>query len=229
MKLLPEEVDESKKIHKLKALVSLILLCMFLWWAHTSSLFFHPHSAEDLHRWVDSFGAWGSLVYIGLYILRPVLLIPSIFFNLSSGILFGPWFGILYLLIGGLGSAWSFFLFGRLSSNKESKLQRYGGKWGKRLDSYLSTENSFMRMLWLRMVPIFPYDPVSLVAGCSSMKPGVYTAATLVGMLPGAIAYNFFSANFLSGYGFWLGVAMLAAAFGIPMVWWYFGGERKAF
>ena len=84
-------------------------------------------------------------------------------------------------------------------------------------------------MLWLRMVPIFPYDPVSLVAGCSSMKPGVYTAATLVGMLPGAIAYNFFSANFLSGYGIWLGVAMLAAAFGIPMVWWYFGGERKAF
>ena len=42
------------------------------------------------------------------------------------------------------------------------------------------------------------------------MKPSVYTAATLVGMLPGAIAYNFFSANFLSGYGIWLGVAMTA-------------------
>jgi len=224
-----QEVDESKKIHKLKAIMGLVVLCGLLWWIHGSSLFFHPHSAEDLHKWVDSFGVWGSLVYIGLYILRPLLLIPSIFFNLSSGILFGPWLGIIYLLLGGLGSALSFFFFGRLSNNKVSKLHRYGGKWGKRLDCYLSTEHSFMRMLWLRMVPIFPYDPVSLVAGCSSMKAKVYVGATLLGMLPGAIAYNFFAANFLSGYNIGLGIALLFAAFGIPMVWWYFSGARKAF
>lgn len=224
-----QEEYEVKKIPKLKLILSVIALCCVLWWIQGSSLFFHPHSTEDLHKWVESFGVWGSLVYIGLYILRPILLIPSIFFNLSSGILFGPWWGIVYLLIGGLGSALSFFLFGRLSNNKGSKLHRYGGKWGKRLDSYLSTEHSFMRMLWLRMVPIFPYDPVSLVAGCSSMKAKVYIGSTLLGMLPGAIAYNFFAANFLSGYNIGLGVVLLLAAFGIPMVWWYFSEERKAF
>lgn len=205
------------------------LLVAFLWWIQSSDFFFHPQSAEDVRKWVTSFGALGALVYVGLYIVRPFLLIPSIFFNLSAGILFGPYLGILYLLLGGIGSAWAFFFLGRLGHNKTSLLQRFGGKLGKRIDNYLSSNNSFMRMLWLRLVPIFPYDPVSLVAGCSSMKVGTFTGATLVGMLPGAIAYNFFSSFFVDGYNVWLGVILLVVAFGIPLFWWYASGEKKAF
>lgn len=212
-----------------RGIIGFVLFILFFWWLQTSPLVFHPHSADEVRSSVASFGAWGPLVYVGLYTVRPFLLIPSIFFNLSAGVLFGPWIGIVLLLLGGLGSALSCFLFGRLSNNKESLLQRYGGRLGKRIDDYLSADKSFMRMLWLRLVPMFPYDPVSLIAGCSSMSLRTYVAATFVGMLPGAIAYNFLAVNFFKENGVWIAAGLLLLAFGIPLVLWYCGKDRKAF
>ncbi|MEG0970588.1 MAG: VTT domain-containing protein, partial [Acidaminococcaceae bacterium] len=92
---------------------------------------------------------------------------------------------------------------------------------------YLSHEQGFIRMLWLRTVPIFPYDPVSVVAGCSSMSYVPYAAATLVGMLPGALAYNFLAEAFVGTGGLTVGIVLTTVAFGLPMAWWYWGGERS--
>lgn len=215
--------------HK-KPLVLIILALAGLWWLHASPLFFHPESVEDVQKWVLTFGSLGPLVYIGLYAARPFLFFPSLLLNLSSGLLFGPWWGIIYLLLGGLASATVCFWSARLVGNKRSMLQRYGGKWGKRLDNYLSNEKSFIRMLWLRTVPIFPYDPVSVVAGSSSMAYLPYAAATVVGMLPGAIAYNFLADSFAGKtIGLFGAIAITTVAFGIPLLWWYVGEEHKKF
>ncbi|MEG0798393.1 MAG: TVP38/TMEM64 family protein [Acidaminococcaceae bacterium] len=203
------------------------LVLVLLWWLHTSPLFFHPQSVEDVRSWVAGFGSWGPVVYIGLYALRPFLLFPSLILNLAAGLLFGPWWGIVYLVLGGLGSATTCFWCARLSGSKQSLLRRFGGKWGHRLDTYLSHEQGFIRMLWLRTVPIFPYDPVSVVAGCSSMSYVPYAAATLVGMLPGALAYNFLAEAFVGTGGLTVGIVLTTVAFGLPMAWWYWGGERS--
>ena len=196
---------------------------------NASGLFVRPQSAEQVQDWVRSFGVWGPLVYIGLYIIRPFLLVPSIFFNLSAGILFGPLAGVIYLLLGGLGSAWSIFLVGRLSSDKQSLLEKFGGKMGRRIDVYLTQEDSLARMLWLRLVPIFPYDPVSLVAGCSNMSPTAFSLGTILGMLPGAIAYTVFARSFVAEQKVWLGVVLLIVAFGMPMLWWFRSKQNKKF
>lgn len=216
-----QKIQQNKK-----SLGVVFLFCLLLWWMNTSPLFFRPQSVDDVRQWVASFGSWGPLVYIGLYTARPLLLFPSLILNLAAGVLFGPWWGIIYLLLGGLGSASTCFLCARLSGTKQSMLKRFGGKWGHRLDDYLSDERGFVRMLWLRTVPIFPYDPVSVMAGCSSMSFGVYAAATTLGMLPGAIAYNFLADSFTNG-GLWFAVLVTVLAFGIPMGLWYWGDEHK--
>ena len=81
-------------------------------------------------------------------------------------------------------------------------------------------------MLWLRTVPIFPYDPVSIVAGSVRMPWKTYAGATLLGMLPGAVAYNFLADAFGTGR-FYAAVAVTVLAFGIPLVWWRSCGESK--
>ena len=82
-------------------------------------------------------------------------------------------------------------------------------------------------MLWLRTVPLFPYDVISLVAGCTKMKFVTFAMTTLLGMVPGAIAYNILGDALGGNSGLTLSALMIIVAFGIPLVFWYFGGERK--
>ena len=78
-------------------------------------------------------------------------------------------------------------------------------------------------MLWLRTVPIFPYDPVSIIAGSVRLPFKVYCCATLLGMLPGAIAYNFLADSF-GTTRFYLALGVTLLAFGVPLVLWQKSG-----
>jgi uncharacterized membrane protein YdjX (TVP38/TMEM64 family) len=82
-------------------------------------------------------------------------------------------------------------------------------------------------MLWLRTVPLFPYDVISLVAGCTKMRFITFAVTTLLGILPGAVAYNVLGDALGGNSGFAFSVCLLIIAFGIPLAFWYFGGERK--
>jgi uncharacterized membrane protein YdjX (TVP38/TMEM64 family) len=82
-------------------------------------------------------------------------------------------------------------------------------------------------MLWLRTVPLFPYDVISVVAGCTKMRPVTFVLTTLIGMVPGAVAYNVLGDALGGDSGFVFSLVMLILAFGIPLAFWYFGGERK--
>ena len=74
---------------------------------------------------------------------------------------------------------------------------------------------------------MFPYDVISLVAGCTKMKFVTFAGTTLLGMLPGAIAYNILGDALGGNSGLAFSAVLLVIAFGIPLVFWYFGGERN--
>ena len=187
---------------------------------------FHPKSVEDVRSWVTGFSVWGPLVYILLYTVRPLLLFPSLLLNVAAGILFPPAIGIPCLLVGGLGSAVLLFYMARTGIGSEF-LDLHGGKWGTRIHHYLSDgAKNFQRMLWLRTVPLFPYDVISLVAGCTKMRFGTFAITTLIGMVPGAIAYNILGDALGGNSGYLFSAALLVIAFGIPLAFWYFSGER---
>ena len=205
-------------------LIIYLLLIAALWYLPGV---FHPKSVEDVRRWVTGFGVWGPLVYLLLYTVRPLLLFPSLLLNVAAGILFPPAIGIPCLLLGGLGSAALLFYMARTGIGSEF-FDLHGGKWGTRIHHYLSdSAKNFQRMLWLRTVPLFPYDVISLVAGCTKMKFVTFAVTTLLGMIPGAIAYNILGDALSGNSGYLFSVALLFIAFGIPLAFWYFGGERK--
>ena len=95
-------------------------------------------------------------------------------------------------------------------------------------DGYLSdSAKNFRRMLWLRTVPLFPYDVISLVAGCTKMRVMTFSVTTLLGILPGAVAFNVVGDAMTGNSGLLFSGFLLAVAFGIPLTFWYCGGERK--
>ena len=211
-------MKKQRKYLLVRVAVYLLLAGCVLYGLYSSPYNPHPQSPEDIRRWVTGFGVWAPLIYIGVYTVRPLLFFPTLLLNLSAGVLFGPYWGVLLVLTGGLGCASFCYLLGRFGGGRWF-LDNFGGRGGDKLTEYLVGAGSFTKMLWLRTVPIFPYDPVSIIAGSVRLPYRIYSSATLLGMLPGAIAYNFLADAFGTPR-FYMALGVTLVAFGVPLLWW---------
>ncbi|HTQ33517.1 MAG TPA: TVP38/TMEM64 family protein [Stellaceae bacterium] len=105
--------------------------------------------------------------------------------TLASGFLFGPWLGAFYALIGATLGASAVFLAAR--GGLAGLVERAGPPVRRIKEGF--SEDGFSYLLSLRLLPIFPFWLVNLVAGASGMRLPTYLAATFLGMIPGALVY----------------------------------------
>ncbi|GAB7388742.1 hypothetical protein BSNK01_25800 [Bacillaceae bacterium] len=148
----------------------------------------HQLSPAVIRDFILSFGWWAPLLYIFLYTIRPLFFFPAILLSLSGGLAFGPWWGTLYDLIG--ASLGSYLAFGISRKLGRDAMERWLGKRLRMIDERVQ-ENGFRTILFLRLIPLMPFDVVNYGAGLSKIRFRDYALATVLGILPGAFAYNF--------------------------------------
>lgn len=150
---------------------------------------------SQLRTWISSFGLYAPLIFLLACIGRPFVLFPTSVLSIAGGLVFGPYLGTVLTIVGGSTGALLFFLAARKMGFKvlPDALRRRG----KKLEKGLS-EQGFSYVLLLRLVPFLHFDLVSYVCGVSDVDKKKYYLATLLGMLPGALALNFLGASFLS-------------------------------
>ncbi|MDA1477569.1 TVP38/TMEM64 family protein [Bacillus changyiensis] len=159
-------------------------------WFNTKFVNINP---KQIREWVMSFGIFAPMMYIGLLIIRPFLLLPASVFAVSGGLAFGPLLGSLYCFVGAAGGAFlSFALAYKIGAN----FNRISVKL-KTLRMILH-KNSFFYILYLRLAPIH-FDTVSYAAGIFKVKPLPFLAATSIGIIPGTIILNILGSSLLSG------------------------------
>jgi len=137
---------------------------------------------------VVQWGAWGPVIYMLLYAVGPSFLVPGAVMTIAGGLAFGTKWGSVYSLIGGDVGAIVAFAAGRfLGKSFVEKIV------GERFKSMLHriAKNGFQIILYLRMVPVIPYNALNLLAGASPITFHDYFWATMVGMIPGTILYAF--------------------------------------
>lgn len=131
----------------------------------------------------------GALTVTGFilsYTVLTALSVPgAMLMTLAAGFLFGPWLGGLYALIGATAGAGLVFLAARAGL---SNLADHAGTHVQRLKAGFR-EDALSYLLVLRLVPVFPFWLVNLVAGASGMSLAVYLTATFFGMIPGVFVY----------------------------------------
>ena len=183
---------------------------------------------ETLRNFIAMCGWWGPVIYVVLYTIRPLFFFPALIFNLASGLLFGSWWGTVYLVMGGSLGAYLCFGITRLLGQK-----RCAALWGKSLFlnnwNENAAESGFRTILMMRIVPLFPYDLVSYTAGLSKLRFVDYALATTIGMIPGAFAYNLLghSLNELFSTTFFVALGILALVLLGPLIYIEYG-RRKA-
>jgi uncharacterized membrane protein YdjX (TVP38/TMEM64 family) len=127
--------------------------------------------------------------YIALYIAVVALSVPAgIFLTVSGGILFGAVLGGAAATIGATIGAICIFLIAK-SAVGEHLVRRTGPLAEKLAQGFRA--DAFSYLLFLRLVPIFPFWLVNLVSALAGVRLASFAAATALGIIPATFAFAF--------------------------------------
>lgn len=141
---------------------------------------------EQLQLWLKQAGIWAPIIYILIYTIATILVMPSTALNLTGGAIFGPWLGTLWTSIGAIVAAVVAFIFAR-TSGREFVARRLAGKW-QAMDTEMQQGGLFY-MFAIRLLPIIPYGLVNFAAGLTSIKFRDYLLGTILGTVPGILPF----------------------------------------
>jgi len=128
------------------------------------------------------------LAYVGIYAGCVALSLPGgAVLTLAGGFLFGWLVGGIAAIVAATIGAVLVFLIAKTALGEP--LAARAGPWVDRLRKGFQ-EDAFSYLLFLRLVPIFPFWLVNLAPGLLGVGLGTYTLATAIGIVPGTFAYS---------------------------------------
>lgn len=146
-----------------------------------------------LDRMVAEHGASALAVFIALYVAVIALSIPgALILTVTSGLLFGTVSGALASIVGATIGAIVLFLVARTAFG-EFLVKRAGPQVARLADGF--REDAFNYVMFLRLVPLFPFFVVNLVAAIAGVRLAPFVAATVLGMVPASFVFAFFGAG----------------------------------
>ncbi len=175
--------------------------------------------AEAARRLADpgAAEAFGALVYLVLWVLRPLLLFPAGVLAAAAGFVFGPVAGVGLAFIGGNLSASVAYLLGRYfggglveGRHRRTRTSRYADRL---------RDDGFEAVLAAQLVYL-PFDLVNCTAGFIRIRWRRFALATLLGTLPGTVSFVLLGAALgtNSGHPFILDTGLLTAAVGVFLI-----------
>lgn len=209
----------AKILKNLLAVFFLALLIYFInYYMHQTG-----YTAEDIKNYIASFGIWAPLVFIILFTLVPLTLFPDALLAIAGGMVFGLFYGFIYTMIGAACGATLAFMIARLAGN--SLLKKLKNHNIDHLQNLLN-RNGFWIVLYLRLIPLIPFDIISYGAGLARIKYRDFILATLLGIIPGVLVYVNLGDKSLSigSTDFYIALALLI---GLTSLAWLFKQKIK--
>lgn len=147
---------------------------------------------ESFKAFVLSLGILGPIIFVGIFVIRPLFLIPSIALFIGGGLAFGPILGPAYASFGAaLGGTVGFWFSRKMGHDYVIKKLKLGA------DLIDTTKFSFSVVFLLSLLPIMPVTVINYGAGLSKMNFKSYITAHILGITPRAYAYGFFGSTLL--------------------------------
>jgi uncharacterized membrane protein YdjX (TVP38/TMEM64 family) len=148
--------------------------------------------AEDLLRevlrWIGGLGPLGPLIFIGVYIVAPVVFFPGVILSVGAGTVFGLLAGSIYVSIGATLGATFAFLAGRYAARQWVAARLEGNARFRAIDRAVAREG--WKIVGLaRLSPLFPFNLLNYAFGLTDISLRDYFFATWVGMIPGIVMY----------------------------------------
>ena len=195
----------------------LVGLLVIIWISPIGALF---RDQEQLSAWLQSWGRWAPVVTISLHVLQVLTApIPGTAIDAVNGLLFGPWLGTLYSMIGlMIGSTLVMGLTRRFGRPMMERFVDHSSI--ERIDRMVERRGSLVIFL-IFLFPFLPDDAVCFLAGLTPIPLLELVLLAMAGRTPGVFVANLLGsrADSLTGWQWiFLGVLFALAA---GFIWWF--------
>lgn len=177
-----------KRLWPLALLAAAAVLVLVMGWQKNLSLENLAENRDALRAFIDANMVLAILGFIALYAVVVALSLPGgAVLTLAGGLLFGWFVGGIASVIGATLGAVAVFLIAK--SALSDILAAKAGPWLDRFRQGFQ-QDAFNYLLFLRLVPIFPFWLVNLAPGLLGVSFSTYVITTILGIIPGTFAYS---------------------------------------
>lgn len=177
----------SKKWFFLILVVALMALAWATGWVERIDLAFIQNHRDQLQAFVLARPVLGVLVFVLVYAACVALSLPiATLLTLLGGFLFGVWLGLAAVVVGATVGATVLFLIARSSLGEP--LRQRAGPFYQRVAGHMQG-NAVGYLLFMRLVPVFPFFLVNIVPAFFGMSVGAYVVTTFFGIMPGTFIF----------------------------------------
>lgn len=164
----------------------------------------------------------GALVFMVLYTVTTVFLVPGAILTLAAGAIFGVIKGTIFVSLGSTVGATVAFFVGRYFAREWVSTKIAGRPRFSAIDDAIGREGWKIVGL-LRLSPVVPFSLSNYFYGITKVKPLGYVLASWIGMLPGTLMYVYLGS--LAGT---LAAVGTGAGTGFSTLQWVFYGVGLA-
>lgn len=150
---------------------------------------------DHLRSLIASYGTLAPFIYVLIYSLAPVLFLPALPLTLVGGIVFGPFWGVVYTIVGATIGASFAFLVARYAARDWVASRLAGPKWA-RLDGEVA-QHGWKVVAFTRLIPAFPFNLLNYAFGLTKIRFAHYVLVSFLCMLPATVAFIVFSSSLL--------------------------------
>src|SRR5437773_1159680 len=142
----------------------------------------------DFNTRVGQMGIAGICIFIAVYAVATVLLVPGSILTIGAGFAFGLWKGFLAVSVGAtLGASLAFLIARFIARDKVEAIARRNEKF-REIDNAIGKQGAKLIFL-LRLSPVIPFNISNYFYGLTAVKFWPYVLASWIGMIPGTFLY----------------------------------------
>ncbi|HIK14066.1 MAG TPA: TVP38/TMEM64 family protein [Leptolyngbyaceae cyanobacterium M33_DOE_097] len=210
-----------------KRLFSRRFLIVFVWIAAILVYGLSPLrfllNRETLVAFLQTLGLWSPILFAGLYSVSMVIGFPTVIFTIAGGAVFGLFWGTVYSVVGATLGAMGAFWLSRYLLRRWAE-RRFGSNPTLQKFQQGIVDRTFLFVMAVRFIPVTPFNLENYLFGLTLANWRPYLLGTVVGIIPGTIAYTWVGVTGAialeggSAVSFFVAVSFLLILSALPLI-----------
>jgi uncharacterized membrane protein YdjX (TVP38/TMEM64 family) len=176
-----------RRLWPLIALLGAMVFVFAMGWHRYLTIAALGENRDSLRAFIEAHKLFSLAAFVALYAVAVALSVPGgAVLTIAGGFLFGWLLGGAAAVVAATIGATALFLIAR--STLGTLLAARAGPWLSRFRQGFQ-EDAFSYLLFLRLVPIFPFWLVNLAPGLLGVGLTTYVITTFLGIIPGTFAF----------------------------------------
>lgn len=179
--------EKQQKVLSVFTLLIFVLFCGLVGWYIGVPMVRFAENPEHFRAWVDSYGVWSRVIFIGMVILQVIVaMIPGEAIELAAGYAFGAVEGTILSMVGiGIGSWIIFWLVRRLGVKLVEIF--FSREKIAEISFLKNTRKTKVLAFLLMLIPGTPKDFLSYFAGLTNLTIYQWLAIVLIARTPSVV------------------------------------------